>query len=457
MICQNCNAELSGTPKFCPRCGTPLLQPVEPERQSKRCPQCGTENELSAKFCKHDGYRFDPQPSVTEEPESPAIQPESGPSASIEPAAIVAPPEEPPETPVTAAPATAEEAKPDTETAPPRICPRCGMPNASTALFCRKDGTPLTAAASASISTRDRNAESTSVPEPDRDRTITPATSSVPQSNRFLIPIAIVAMVALSAAGYFYMSSATPPVTDNMQPDNRQAQATDKPIDRAPPAAQVPAMTQANAAAESARTPPPAPQPAERATLPRPQDPAKAASVPPKDSPPPAALDEQPPIARVDAALVHQALSAQLARSGLGHLEVTVDSEGRAGLAGSVSSSAQKEAAIEIAFAQHGIEYVSDTDLKVVKPKAQSAPTTAPSPDGAPAAATRIDPAKLEGEINRALRAAGLGSIAAQVADDLSVTLRGSVTSSAQKTRAFQIAQSFKGVRATKDRIFVVN
>lgn len=458
MICRNCQAELSGAPKFCPRCGTPLLQSIEPEPQLKRCPQCGTENELGARFCKHDGYRFDLQPAVIEEAEPPTIQPESEPPISIEPPAMPIPPEqEPPETRVPVAQERVEDAKPNTEMATPRICPRCGTPNASTALFCRKDGTPLTASTGASVAKNDRGMESSYTPEARRDSTINLATATAPQSKRLVIPIAIAAIVTLAAVGYFYLATDTAPMAANVQSDNRAAQTAVVAGDRAAPTAQAPAMAQANASTEIASTSPPAPKPSESAPLPRPQAPVKAVSVLPKDMPPPAERKDEPPFGRVDAALLHQTLTAQLARSGLGHVEVSVDSEGRAGLAGSVSSSAQKEAAIEIAFAQNGIEYVSDTDLKVVKPKAQSAPTPSPSPGAAPAAATRIDPAKLEGEINRALRAAGLGSIAAQVADDLSVTLRGSVTSSAQKTRAFQIAQSFKGVRATKDRIFVVN
>lgn len=457
MICQNCHAELSGAPKFCPRCGTPLSQPAHPERQSKRCPQCGTENELGAKFCKHDGYRLDLQPSVIQEPESPAIQPESDSPTSTEPTPNTVPTESPSETLEAEAPETVEGAKLDIETAPPRICPQCGTANASTALYCRKDGTSLTASTGPSTATNDVGPESRYTPEALRDSTIAPAPEAASQSKRLGIPIAIAAILGLGALGYFSMATDSAPMADNMKPANREAQTAVVAGQRAAPTAKAPEMAQANASTEMAGTPPPAPQPPERATLPPPQAPVKAEPAPAKDIPPLAERNDQPPPARVDAALLHRTLTAQLAQSGLGHLEVTVDSEGRAGLAGSVSSSAQKDAAIEIAFAQQGIEYVSDTDLKVVKQKSQVTPTPAPAQSAAPAAPTQIDPAKLEGEINRALRAAGLGSIAAQVADDLSVTLRGSVTSTAQKTRAFQIAQSFKGVRATKDRIFVVN
>jgi osmotically-inducible protein OsmY len=73
-----------------------------------------------------------------------------------------------------------------------------------------------------------------------------------------------------------------------------------------------------------------------------------------------------------------------------------------------------------------------------------------------PQTAATIDPAKLEGEINRALRNGGVGSVTAQVADDLSVTLKGSVTSAEQKERAFQVARRFQAKGMPKDRIFVV-
>ncbi len=74
----------------------------------------------------------------------------------------------------------------------------------------------------------------------------------------------------------------------------------------------------------------------------------------------------------------------------------------------------------------------------------------------APAPLSKIDLAKLEGDINRALRNAGLRGVTSEVNDNLEVTLKGSVGSEYEKDRAFQITKGFKEVEKIKDVIFVV-
>jgi len=66
-----------------------------------------------------------------------------------------------------------------------------------------------------------------------------------------------------------------------------------------------------------------------------------------------------------------------------------------------------------------------------------------------------IDPAKLEGEINRALRKAGLGGVKSEVGDNLSVTLRGTVSNGEERNRAVEIAKN-KGAKSVKDLISVI-
>lgn len=68
----------------------------------------------------------------------------------------------------------------------------------------------------------------------------------------------------------------------------------------------------------------------------------------------------------------------------------------------------------------------------------------------------QADPAKLEGDINRSLRSAGLSGIYAEVSDSLSVVLKGSVESDSAKGKAVTIAKSFHGISKVKDMIFVV-
>jgi hypothetical protein len=84
-------------------------------------------------------------------------------------------------------------------------------------------------------------------------------------------------------------------------------------------------------------------------------------------------------------------------------------------------------------------------------------PAVAPTPPPAPPPIIKIDPATLEGNINRALRNAGLRGVTAEVNDNLEVTLRGSVMSNYEKNRAFEIAKGFnKEDKRIRDKIFVV-
>lgn len=66
------------------------------------------------------------------------------------------------------------------------------------------------------------------------------------------------------------------------------------------------------------------------------------------------------------------------------------------------------------------------------------------------------DAVRLEGELNRALREAGFGSVTTAVGDDGEVTLTGTVSSERDKKKAFALVESFKGVGTVKDMVFVV-
>ena len=176
-------------------------------------------------------------------------------------------------------------------------------------------------------------------------------------------------------------------------------------------------------------------------------------------APPPLAPSEAPiqPLT-IDVVAIQAAINAQLRKGGLEGISARVDANGKATLEGQVATAKDRERAIRIALAQHGVEGVNDS-IRVVAPA--SPPPPLPSiakKDEAPPApvAARPDPAKLEGEINRALRSGGAGGVTAEVGNDFSVTLKGSATSAAQKERAFQIARQFRNVANLKDRVFVV-
>jgi ribosomal protein L40E len=103
MICERCKATIADTAKFCPKCGAK----VEPKTnaqdiQTKKCPACGAENPLSAKFCKVDGYNFQ------QAKEKPAVKP----------------------------------AEPQ-ESSGKVLCPQCGAAYDVGIKFCKKDGASL--------------------------------------------------------------------------------------------------------------------------------------------------------------------------------------------------------------------------------------------------------------------------------------------------------------------------
>ncbi|MBF0515888.1 MAG: BON domain-containing protein [Nitrospirae bacterium] len=70
--------------------------------------------------------------------------------------------------------------------------------------------------------------------------------------------------------------------------------------------------------------------------------------------------------------------------------------------------------------------------------------------------APQPEPGTLEGAVNKALKSAGLTKITAQVDENLDVTLKGTVSGSRDKNKAFDATKHIKGVRKIKDKIFVV-
>ena len=78
-----------------------------------------------------------------------------------------------------------------------------------------------------------------------------------------------------------------------------------------------------------------------------------------------------------------------------------------------------------------------------------------PPPENA-VPAPEIDLPRLEGQINRALREAGIDGVTAQVNDAAVVTLKGVVQSVKDQQKALEIVRTFKGVSQLNDIIFIV-
>lgn len=100
-------------------------------------------------------------------------------------------------------------------------------------------------------------------------------------------------------------------------------------------------------------------------------------------------------------------------------------------------------------------------------PEPQPTPESAPAPTPEPplhqptpqpvlAPPSHPDAGALEAAVNNGLRNAGLTKVTAEVSENLDVTLKGTVSNSRDKSKAFDIVKHTKGVMKIKDRIFVV-
>lgn len=181
--------------------------------------------------------------------------------------------------------------------------------------------------------------------------------------------------------------------------------------------------------------------------------------IPQPSAPPPSAPPVSPQIP--DSVGLGKAINEQLRAAGLTTVIANVDDRRHVVLGGTVSSRAAKEKAVSIARAQDGVADVDTTALEIFTPKEKTA-TATPSPrlpaapKPLPPVQAKHDPAKLEGDVGRALRSNGINGVTAQVSDDFVLTLKGSVTSDTEKERAFNVARRFEGIKSVKDKIFVV-
>ncbi|MDP2028166.1 MAG: BON domain-containing protein [Thiobacillus sp.] len=191
-------------------------------------------------------------------------------------------------------------------------------------------------------------------------------------------------------------------------------------------------------------------------TIPEPENSDIAAVEPPAASPPlsPQAAPQQV----VDRAALDRELNARLRANGVGGVTGRVNPDMSVALSGTVRSADERNRALTIGFSLPGANGVRET-IQIAAPQVvRLAPPQAPpqaEPPAQPPRAAAIDPSKLEGDINRALRSRDINSITAQVNDDMSLTLKGSA-SAAEKERALQLTRQVRGIRGVKDKVFVV-
>lgn len=192
MICNSCNTSLTGTPKFCPKCGENVVSEQPRQEVTKKCPQCGAENPTVARFCKVDGFRFD--------------------SNALEASFATSP--TPIAQPTVAAPESLRSATIAASSPPPAailLCPRCGTQNVANAKFCKIDGVPLSEAAP----TEAVREVAPPPPKPVKERIF--AQASQPVSDDFSLKLAsskskiaiiagAVAALVTAGGGYWYFN-----------------------------------------------------------------------------------------------------------------------------------------------------------------------------------------------------------------------------------------------------------
>ena len=312
---------------------------------------------------------------------------------------------------------------------PTKICPQCGAENPVAAKFCKRDGYAFEAkpqAAQASQSAPVNSPPPVAPPPPKATQTPVipvPPPQEIKSSSKapVVIGIVIVLLLVAGAGGYYYWTK-----KNSGEPAKAatEAETTSKPKTQAPVA-------------------PPA---------------VKLQEPPAVAAPSPAAPTHDP-------AQVERGLNQELRTAGLAVVMASVDDKLHADLRGTVASKEEKGKAVGIARGHDGVTGVDAAALKIVMPKVRSeTPIATPSPSRQPQQTVAVppptpqkrDPAKMEGEIGRNLRASGINGITAQVSDDFVVTLKGSVKSVAEKDRAFDIARQFGAVGPIKDKVFIV-
>jgi hypothetical protein len=107
-------------------------------------------------------------------------------------------------------------------------------------------------------------------------------------------------------------------------------------------------------------------------------------------------------------------------------------------LSGNVYSADEKTRLVELVATSTGIATVNDTTQIIERPPV-------------------IDPGKVEADINKALKSAGLADIAAVVDEQLNATLVGSVTRASDRDKAMRTARKITAIKSLRSEIEVAS
>ena len=404
MICKNCTTNIPDAARFCPKCGIRVEGPERPLKAEGQkdvilCPKCGTPSPITAKFCRKDGSSLRDKIGL---PEPKEVKQE----AITEPK----PGEKPAE--------TKEEAKlPEkvVEIDKPSdvIRPRCGAPASVTEIFCKKDSTLL----KEEIKPAEIVVPGNKMGEPVRpeikggilpDDQVRKEVSRRPMRIWIWLTVFVLFFTIAGVGSYLSFSGLI---------RKKPGKVTGTPEASKPP---LPPHTPQKVEPEIEKPLPREPK-GEVATL----------TVP------------VPEVQPVDIKMLERNINISLRNRGLRDIYVEITTDLIATLVGTTGSQEERNSALSIAR--------SYKEIKEVRDNIQMRQVVLPHPPPPP-----VDKAKLEGDINRALRRSGLMGVSAEVSDDLSVVLKGSTGSAEEKNRAFAIAKSFKKAKGIRDIIFIV-
>lgn len=394
MICIKCKTNIPDTAKFCPKCGAKVEMAMT--QDIILCPKCRTSYPFTAKFCRKDGTPLQKvSPSVTEIKKPEVTEKEIKPEAIVEHKLEVPMEVKTEEKPPK--PEAVMEPEVSIEEKPSEKKPEPEKPK--DVIICPKCGTPnsLTAKFCKKDGTPLKGEIKPETVIERKPKEVTPA-----KARKAPIWIAVPFLVVIlgGAGGYLVYQYLKP----------KEASIT-----------------------------PEAPKTAE------------PAGVPEKIVTPP---EEEKPA--VDTHVLEGKLNLALRERGLSDVSAEVNEDLVATLRGTVNDPRDKMLASNVLKSFKELKEVKNEILVAKKSLAPAPerPAEAPAPVSPPG--YKIDPAKLEGDINRALRNAGLRSVTAEVNDNLEVTLKGSVGSNYEKDRAFEIAKRFKEAKRIRDVIFVI-
>jgi osmotically-inducible protein OsmY/ribosomal protein L40E len=132
------------------------------------------------------------------------------------------------------------------------------------------------------------------------------------------------------------------------------------------------------------------------------------------------------------------ALTAALASGGFAEAQAQIADENTVNIIGNVYSAEEKTKLIELVTATTGIATLNDTTQIIERPPV-------------------VNPGKVEADINKALKSAGLPDIAAVVDEQLNATLVGSVTRASDRDKAMRTARKITAIKSLRSEIEVAS